>query len=235
MPLENGGFALFAFALYSHPVANPSPRFSRTENNLIIRFLQAIDVCYARIYHQLVVHSPCPLPRGGAAILVCNHTSGLDPLLIQSVCPRMIRWMMSREYYEMPALKWVFKTTGAIPVERGGRDLSATRSAMRALADGYVVGIFPEGRIETSRDLMPFQTGATMMAIKTGVPVYPAYLDGTQRNKPMRDVFTYPQKASLRFGQAIDLDRQSTDQAILETATAEIRATVEEMRDRIIG
>src|SRR3954465_15627638 len=106
----------------------------RPENRPIIRLLQAIDVCFARMYHRLSVLSPQRLPRHGPAILICNHVSGLDPLLIQSVCPRLITWMMASEYYAVPGLNWVFKQIGAIPVERSGRDLAATRAAMRALA-----------------------------------------------------------------------------------------------------
>src|SRR4051812_46381153 len=105
----------------------------RPEDRPIIRLLQAVDVCFARIYHRLSVRSPQKLPRKGAAILVCNHISGLDPVLIQSVCPRLITWMMAKEYFDVPGMGWFFKTIGVIPVQRSGRDLSATRAAMRAL------------------------------------------------------------------------------------------------------
>src|SRR4051812_2755065 len=65
------------------------PNGPRPENRPIIRLLQAADVCFTRIYHRLYVRAPQQLPRRGPAILVCNHVSGLDPLLIQSVCPRL--------------------------------------------------------------------------------------------------------------------------------------------------
>src|SRR5207249_2405149 len=139
-----------------HGEQSQSPR---PESRPVIRLLHAIDVCFARIYHRLTIHSPCKLPRDGPAIVVCNHTSGLDPILIQSACPRLITWMMAREWYEMRGLNWVFKTVGAIPVDRSGRDLTATRAALRALEAGQILGVFPEGRIESTRELLPFQTG----------------------------------------------------------------------------
>src|SRR6185369_16448877 len=104
--------------LSSGPMHHPPP--SRPENRPIIRVLQAIDVCFSRLYHRLNVRSPQQLPRDGAAILVSNHISGLDPLLIQSVCPRLIRWMMAKEYMEVFGLRWVFKRVGIIPVARSG-------------------------------------------------------------------------------------------------------------------
>ena len=195
-----------------------------------LRVFQALNVCLARIYHRVTVLRPLRMPRTGPAILVCNHTSGLDPLLIQSVCPRLIIWMMAKEYYDLPALRGFFELIETIPVDRGGRDLAATRAALRALAAGRILGVFPEGRIERTHELMPFQTGVAMMAIKTGVPVVPAFLDGTQRNKSMRDAFLYRNHASLAFGAPVAFDRSSTSREALQQATAAIQGEVESLR-----
>ena len=196
------------------------------ENRLSIRLLQALDVCIARIYHQTIVRTAQRLPRQGPAILICNHTSGLDPLLIQSVCPRLIVWMMAREYYDIKALTWVFRTIEAIPVDRAGRDMTATRAALRALEHGRVLGVFPEGRIEKTREMLPFQTGVALMAIKTGVPVYPAYLDGTQRNKSMLRAFLARNRATITFGPEVKFDRSSTSKEALQAATDQFTEAV---------
>jgi 1-acyl-sn-glycerol-3-phosphate acyltransferase len=194
------------------------------------RLLKAGNVLLSRVYHRVKIHRPPHLPRTGAAILVCNHVSGLDPLLIQSVCPRLIVWMMAREYYDIKALTWVYRAVDAIPVDRSGRDLAATRAALRALEAGRIVGIFPEGRIETDRDLLPFQTGVALIAIKTGVPVYPAYLDGTQRGKEMVAAVAQPNKASITFGPAVEFDRSSTSKDALEAATQKITEAVRHLK-----
>jgi 1-acyl-sn-glycerol-3-phosphate acyltransferase len=194
-------------------------RAAPPENRLSIRLLQALDVCIARIYHQTIVRTAQRLPRQGPAILICNHTSGLDPLLIQSVCPRLIVWMMAREYYDIKALTWVFRTIEAIPVDRAGRDMTATRAALRALEHGRILGVFPEGRIEKTREMLPFQTGVALMAIKTGVPVYPAYLDGTQRNKSMLRAILARNRATITFGPEVKFDRSSTSKEALQAAT----------------
>ena len=201
------------------PPIKAAPDSTRPEDRLAIRLLQAFDMCFARIYHRINVLSPQRLPKHGPAILICNHVSGLDPMLIQSVCPRLIVWMMAREYYEIRGLHTIFRTVEAIPVDRGGRDLAATRAALRALEAGRILGVFPEGKIETSRQLLPFQTGVALMAIKAGVPVYPAYLDGTQRNKKMVQAFLYPNVASLAFGPAVEFDAGSTSKEVLQAAT----------------
>ena len=204
---------------------------SRPEDRLAIRLLQAVDVCFARIYHRVNVLAPQHLPKHGPAILICNHISGLDPMLIQSVCPRLIVWMMAREYYEIPILRWVFKTVEAIPVDRGGRDLAATRAALRALEAGRILGVFPEGRIETSRELLPFQTGVALMALKANVPVYPAYLDGTQRGKTMVQAFLYPNVASLAFGPVVQTETGSTSKDVLQGVTDRYTEAVQRLRE----
>jgi 1-acyl-sn-glycerol-3-phosphate acyltransferase len=178
---------------------------ARPENRPIIRLFQALDVCYARIYHRLHVCAPPRLPRDGPGILVSNHTSGLDPLLIQSVCSRLIVWMVAQEYVERPVLNRIFRMIEAIPVGRDGRDMAATRQALRALDQGRILGVFPEGRIERTRQLLPFQTGVALMAMKTKVPVYPVLIDGTQRGLPMSKAFARRQQARITFGRPLRL------------------------------
>jgi 1-acyl-sn-glycerol-3-phosphate acyltransferase len=185
---------------------------------------------YARGFHQLDVRTPCTLPRHGPAILVSNHTSSIDPVMIQAACPRLIVWMMAKEYYELPSLKWGFDLVECIPVERSGKDMAATRAALRALESGRLLGVFPEGRIESADgELLPFQPGVAMMAIRAKVDVYPTYLDGSQRGKLMSHAFIQPQSVSLTFGRQISLqsERRKPD---LHAATQQIRDAIEGLR-----
>jgi 1-acyl-sn-glycerol-3-phosphate acyltransferase len=198
---------------------------SRPEDRLDLRVLRAVNVCFSRIYHQVDVLAPQRLPRRGSAILVCNHTSGLDPLLIQSVCSRLIVWMMAKEYYDLKWLTPIYRTVEAIPVDRGRPDMAATRAALRALSMGRILGVFPEGRIETSRELLPFNTGVAVLALRSRAPVFPAYLDGTQRGKEMGPAFAIPNRATLRFGPEVVLER-AAGRRQLATATAAIETAV---------
>jgi len=200
------------------------------EERLPVRALHLADRLLTRVWHHTVVVRRQPLPAQGAAILVCNHTSGLDPFMIQSVCERVIVWMMAKEYYDIKALTWAFRIIEAIPVDRAARDTASVRAALRALHDGRVLGVFPEGRIEPTRELMAFQTGVALMAIKARVPVYPAFLEGTQRSKSMPAAFAFPNRATLSFGPPVEFDRSSTSKESLEEATRLIKLAVESLR-----
>jgi 1-acyl-sn-glycerol-3-phosphate acyltransferase len=215
------------------PPADPSPaNAKRPEDRIPIQAMRAIDTVFARVYHHLHIVRPAQLPRVGAGIVVCNHISSVDPLLLQSASPqRLIIWMMAKEYMGLPGLGWCFRTLGVIPVDRGGRDTSSLRAALRALAAGRILGIFPEGRInEAGDDMLPFHTGAALMAIKAKVPVYPAFQDGTQRGKSMHAACLLRQRAVVSFGPPVEFDRSNTSKENLEAATAAIRAAVDRLQ-----
>ncbi len=182
---------------------------------------------FCRVYHGLRIQSPVFLPRRGAAILISNHISGLDPLLLQSTTPRLITWMMAREYYEIAAMGWIFRRSGMIPTSRNGRDMAAMRSALRVLGQGGVVGIFPEGRIETEKRLLPFHLGVALLAMRSGVPVYPACLEGAQRGRSMLAACLLPARAVVRFGAAIHLPKGDPTRQTLVEATEQLRQAVQ--------
>lgn len=200
------------------------------EHDFVPRLMHALNILYARIYHQLDVLSPCRLPRTGPAILVCNHISGIDPLFLQAVCPRVIRWMMAREYYKQPGLKWLLDQIGTIPVDRSGRDLAATRAALAVLEAGGVLGIFPEGKIATSNELLPFQSGIVLLAAKSGAPLHPACIEGSQRGKEMLPAYFSRNRARLAFGPPLLLGRSAASRPNIDAAVEKIRNAVNSLR-----
>jgi 1-acyl-sn-glycerol-3-phosphate acyltransferase len=209
------------------------PRNDLPEHRRSVHIMQMVNRWFTRLYHRLDVLAPCRLPKTGAAIIVCNHTSGLDPHLIQACCRRLITWMMAKEYYDQRSVNYLLRELGVIPVTRSGRDMAAMRAAMRALENGQLLGIFPEGRIENSRELMPFQTGVALMAMKMRVPVYAACLDGDQRDTTMLQAFFKPHHARIIFGGEVHFDRSDQGREGLERATAVIKSAVESLRNEM--
>ena len=106
---------------------------ARAEERPAIKVLHRLVDLYVRGYHSVDVVSPCQIPISGPAILVCNHVSSLDPMLLQWGCPRLITWMMAREYY-VPGTRWLFDIIRTIPVERSGLDRAF--QALAAARDG---------------------------------------------------------------------------------------------------
>ena len=110
--------------------------------------LHEVNRFFAQIVWRGEVVGSIDLPRTQGAVIVSNHRSGIDPLLIQlSSDLRIIHWMVAREYFFMPAFSIIFKGIECIPVNRGGVDTAATKMAIRFAREGELVGFFPEGQI----------------------------------------------------------------------------------------
>ncbi len=203
----------------------------RPEDQFAIRVLHGVNYLFTRIYHHLTVVAPARLPHRGPAIIVCNHISSLDPLLLQSACTyRLIMWMMAREYMTIPGMGNIFQTLQVIPVDRGSKETTPMRTALRQLSQGHIIGVFPEGRISTTGDLLDFQTGVALMAIRAKVPIFPAYLNGTQRGSNMTQAFIRRSDSTVCFGPAIAFDRSNTHRETLEAATVAIKSAVNQLR-----
>jgi 1-acyl-sn-glycerol-3-phosphate acyltransferase len=211
----------------STSASTPALRTDRPEDQPSIRALHLVNTLFTRVYHNLTVLSPIHVPRVGPAIVVCNHISSLDPLLLQSACKyRLIMWMMAKEYMEIPYMGRIFRKLQVIPVDRGSRETTPMRTALKRLGEGRVVGIFPEGGISKTADLKQLQTGVAMMAIRAKVPVFPAYIDGTQRNLEIGEAFLRPNQSVISFGPAVEFDRSGTSRSTLDAATLAIRDAI---------
>ncbi|GLQ32962.1 MFS transporter [Litoribrevibacter albus] len=122
------------------------------------------------------------LPDEGAAVIVANHVSFVDALLIAGACRRPLRFVMDKPIYESKGLNWFFKLAKTIPITSERRDPAAYQSAMdqvsQALAEGEVVCIFPEGRLTRDGEIDTFRRGIELILERNPVPVLPVALRG---------------------------------------------------------
>jgi 1-acyl-sn-glycerol-3-phosphate acyltransferase len=122
------------------------------------------------------------IPEKGPAVLVCNHVSFVDPLVILAASPRPIRFVMDHRIFRTPIVSFVFRTGKAIPIAPAKEDEKLLEAAYDAVAEaleqGELVAIFPEGRITDTGDLYPFRTGIRRIIERTPVPVIPLALKG---------------------------------------------------------
>jgi 1-acyl-sn-glycerol-3-phosphate acyltransferase len=122
------------------------------------------------------------IPDEGAAVLVCNHVSFVDALVIAAGCPRPIRFVMDHHIFKTPILNFVFRTAKAIPIASAKENPEALERAYddvaKALDDGDLVGIFPEGKITHTGDINEFKSGIKRIVERTPVPVIPLALRG---------------------------------------------------------
>ncbi|MBM4088231.1 MAG: 1-acyl-sn-glycerol-3-phosphate acyltransferase [Planctomycetes bacterium] len=146
------------------------------------------------------------VPASGGGVIICNHRSSIDPFFLQIKLRRVVRWMVAREYCERRALGWFLRVCEVIPVNRGGLDTAATKKAIRVAAEGSIIGMFPEGRINTTDALMrSVRPGAIVVALKARVPVIPCYTEGAPYGGRALSPLLMRAKVHVRVGEPIDL------------------------------
>jgi len=122
------------------------------------------------------------IPDEGAALLVCNHVSFVDALLIGGAVRRPIRFVMYYKIYRLPVLNFIFRTAGAIPIAGRNEDIQIYEKAFTRIAqylkDGELVCIFPEGKLTADGEMNEFRGGVTRILEETSVPVIPLALQG---------------------------------------------------------
>lgn len=122
------------------------------------------------------------IPDEGAAVLVCNHVSFVDALLIGGAVRRPVRFVMYYKIYNLPVLNFIFRTAGTVPIAGRNEDLLIYDAAFKKIAEylrnGEVVCIFPEGKLTSDGELNEFKNGIERIVVENPVPVIPMALQG---------------------------------------------------------
>jgi len=122
------------------------------------------------------------VPEKGGALIVCNHVSFVDALVISAACRRPIRFVMDHNVFRLPILNFVFRHSRAIPIASAKEDPVMLEAAFaevgRALENGDLVGVFPEGHLTRDGELQPFRPGISRILAANPVPVVPMALSG---------------------------------------------------------
>lgn len=171
----------------------------------------------------------CPFPQDGPALIVGNHRSPADPMVLwqnhhlagPARRVRPISFLMAREFYEDRRLTWFYRAMRAIPVNREASDTGAVRQALSHLKAGDLVGIFPEGGINHGPPgLRAANPGVAFLALSTDAPVYPVYIDGAPVGATMVSSVLRSAKARLVYGDPVDLsayrDRRKSQELLRE-------------------
>ncbi len=141
-------------------------------------WLDGFNRLFCRYYHRLN-DEMIALPEEGAAILVANHISGLDPVLMFAASRRKLRFLIATEQYHRFGLEWLFRAVGCIPVDRTGKPEKAFREALKALKNGDVIALFPHGKIHLDSDPQRhLKPGAVRLAQLADCPIYPLRIEG---------------------------------------------------------
>ncbi len=191
---------------------------------LLIRLLFGLHV-------QGVEH----VPRSGPFLLVANHQSFLDPVIVGVACPRPLWYMAKAELFEVPFLGGLIRRVNAFPVQRDGADTAAFRAALALLAQGRALLIFPEGTRGKEGILRPGKAGAGMMALRSGVPVVPAYVHGTGTALGRGRKWPRLVPLTVAFGPPLGFSRDERGKAAYEAAASRMMEGIARLQEVVTG
>jgi 1-acyl-sn-glycerol-3-phosphate acyltransferase len=145
-------------------------------------FMRFVSWLLVKTLYRLRIRGIEHIPDEGAALVVCNHVSYMDALILAGSIPRPVRFVMYHKIFNIPVMRWIFRTAKAIPIAGAREDPALMQRAFdeidTALAAGEVVGIFPEGALTKDGEIARFKSGVERILATRPVPVVPMALRG---------------------------------------------------------
>jgi 1-acyl-sn-glycerol-3-phosphate acyltransferase len=181
-----------------------------------------------RVFVRIRVEGKEHVPRSGPVILAANHRSFLDSIFIPLVIRRRVTFVAKAEYFDDKRVAWFFRGVGQIPIRREGGSASerALQSATEVLEGGGVFGIYPEGTRTRDGKLHRGHTGVARLALRTGAPIIPVGLVGTDAVQPVDSKLPRLFKpVRICFGEPLDLrhyEGRHDDRLALRDVTDEV-------------
>lgn len=172
------------------------------------------------------------VPEEGPFLLVSNHQSIIDPVLIQAFCPRTVHTMTKSTQFAVPAMGWYMARLHAFPVRRYQIDPHAVRIALRRLGAGHPVGVYVEGERSWDGRLQEPRLGTLRLLLKAGVPVIPCVIRGSYDVMPRWHRGLRRAPVSITFGEPLHFprcERRSEREACLEEASDRLMQTLRGM------
>jgi len=167
------------------------------------------------------------LPAEGGALLVINHQSFLDPLLVGLPLTRPVSYLARDNLFRIPIIGWILRNTYVLPINRESASTSSIREAIRRLEHGFYVGIFPEGTRTEDGTVGEFKPGLLALLKRTTVPVIPVGIAGAFEAYPRNAWFPRPGKVRVVYGEPLS--------AAESAALGKDRDALAVLRDRIIS
>jgi 1-acyl-sn-glycerol-3-phosphate acyltransferase len=173
------------------------------------------------------------VPKSGPIILLSNHQSNLDPVLVGVACPRQLRYLAKKSLFFWP-LSWWIRALGAVPIDLEGSAISGLKTMLRLLKQGEAVLMFPEGSRTLNGRLQPLLAGFCPLARRSGAAIVPVAVDGAFAALRAGARFPRPVRITLQIGPPILRDEIAdlTDDELVALAAARIAALMPETRAR---
>jgi len=181
---------------------------------------------------DLKVYNANYVPRRGGVLIVSNHQSYLDPVLLAVKLHRPLSYMAKSELFENPFLAWLIRNLNAYPVRQGEGDVGAVKETIRRLQEGHALNLYPEGTRSPDGTLQPLLPGVGLIVRRAGVPVVPAVIAGSFEAWPKDSMLWLQRPVQVMYGPPMDLKGLKAGE-IVQKIEVTLRRMFDELRERI--
>jgi 1-acyl-sn-glycerol-3-phosphate acyltransferase len=169
-------------------------------------FLQVVCRLVATLFFQIRVSGRERVPREGGVMVLSNHQSHFDPVLIGLACDRRLNYLARESLFGFPPFRWLIQSLDAIPIDREGLGLAGLKETLRRLKRGELVLIFPEGTRTPDGEVAQLKPGFSALAKRAGVPLLPVGIEGAYDAWPRRYLLPGLSTIHIQFGEPLSPD-----------------------------
>lgn len=191
-----------------------------------------------RVYLGFTVVGRENVPKKGPFILVSNHTSYLDPILLGTSLYRSLYYMARDTLFKRSCSGWIMRNLHAFPVRRGKGDLGAIKESLRILSEGKPLVIFPEGTRAKDENLRNAKPGVGFIVARAAVPVVPAYVGGSFSALPRGWKTLARHPVTVYIGKPVVFDKNgfaARDKAAYQKISDEIMCQIARLKERHVN
>jgi 1-acyl-sn-glycerol-3-phosphate acyltransferase len=155
------------------------PRVDRTRRTPIWILIQGLARIATTVMFDLKTYGAYNIPKTGGVLLVSNHQSFLDPIILSSGLDRTLSYLAKAELFKNRFFGWLIGSLNAFPVEQGAGDIGAVKEAIARLQDGHLLNVYPEGSRTETGEMQPLEKGVALVIRRAKVPVVPVAITGS--------------------------------------------------------
>jgi 1-acyl-sn-glycerol-3-phosphate acyltransferase len=188
----------------------------KDQRSFLWKFLQIIARVGTTLLFDLKTYGRENVPKTGGVLLVANHQSYLDPVLVAVRLYRPVSFLAKSELFENRYFGWLIRMLHAFPVRQGEGDVGAVKEVIRRLGEGYALNFYPEGSRTETGEVGRMEKGVALVIRRAGVPVVPVAIHGSFQAWPKGRTIFRPHPVSVKYGKAIDFDGKNADEIVGE-------------------
>jgi 1-acyl-sn-glycerol-3-phosphate acyltransferase len=215
------------------PAPRPPPPSRRPPEKPTIVYQIGRVICRVTCdrWFDLKVYGARHVPRSGGVLIVSNHQSYLDPVVLAVKLQRPLSFLAKSELFEHPSFSWLIRSLNAYPVRQGEGDVGAVKETIGRLKEGHALNLFPEGTRTPDGTIQPMQAGVGLIVRRAGVPVVPAVIHGSLEAWPKKKKLFHPHPIRVQYGPPMELKDLKASE-IVRRIDVTLRRMFDELRGR---